>query len=178
MNKCLSCARGFHETCRGSCECTHELKPQVIEVTSTGNKAAPEKRERQYKRDASLKDAASTGRKRAAVLYPLDREKDCEWALLEEAGGGIQIKGCGIRTDNKTGKIVPVGKQTNRHHGPDYNTLNNDNGNVHRICASCHNSWHAVNDSTKDENYLKRYGHAAGGTKFKGSKLHSSKNEN
>lgn len=38
------------------------------------------------------------------------------------------------------------GKQQARHHGPDKNTLNNDTGNVHRICHQCHNRWHARND--------------------------------
>jgi hypothetical protein len=177
MSNCLSCARGFHETCRGVCDCTHEIKMAIVEIVSDGNYAEPDKRSRSLKRDGALKDASSTGRKRAAVMYPLDREADCEWANKEEAGGGITIKGCGIRIDPKTKEVIPIGKQSNRHHGPDYNTLNNDDGNVHRICARCHNSWHAVNDSEKDNNYLTRYGHAAGGTKFKGSKHHSDKNE-
>jgi hypothetical protein len=184
MPKCLSCLRGFCGTCRGTddnpCDCTHSLATPTIVVESdpTGNNSdEPNRRKREYKREASLKDAASTGRKRAAVLYPLDREKDCEWAGLTEAGGGQPILGCGIRPDPKNPIIfVPVGKQTNRHHGPDYNTLNNDEGNVHRICARCHNAWHAVNDPLKDENYLARYGHAAGGSKFKGSKHHAEKN--
>jgi len=36
--------------------------------------------------------------------------------------------------------------QEARHHGPDKNTLNNEKGNVHRICHSCHNRWHTLND--------------------------------
>lgn len=88
-----------------------------------------------YKSDASLRDQQSTGRKRAAEMYPLDRDADCEWKLQKNCGGGNSpIVGC------------LDGKQQARHHGPDKNTLNNDYGNVHRICHTCHNRWHARND--------------------------------
>lgn len=87
------------------------------------------------KRDESLRDQQSTGRKRAAVKYPLDRDSACEWRGLLHAGGGTRpIVGC------------LNGKQQARHHGPDKNTLNNDEGNVHRICHTCHNRWHSRND--------------------------------
>lgn len=99
------------------------------------------KRKRRNKRDAALRDQQSTGRKRAARLYPLDRNAECEWAGRSSAGGGEHpIPGCGVR-----GSTVK-GKQQARHHGPDKNTLNNEEGNVHRICHSCHNAWHALND--------------------------------
>lgn len=88
-----------------------------------------------YKNDATLRDQQSTGRKRAAVMYPLDPEADCEWQKKKRCGGGTRpIVGC------------VDGKQEARHHGPDKNTLNNDAGNVHRICHKCHNRWHAKND--------------------------------
>lgn len=88
-----------------------------------------------YKSDATLRDQQSTGRKRAAVMYPLDRDADCEWKLQAKCGGGDSpIYGC------------LDGKQEARHHGPDKNTLNNDAGNVHRICHRCHNRWHSRND--------------------------------
>lgn len=87
-----------------------------------------------YKDDSVLKDQQSTGRKRAAIMYPLDEEADCEWARKKNVGGNIPIVGC------------IDGKQQARHHGPDKNTLNNESGNVHRICHNCHNRWHAVND--------------------------------
>ncbi|MGS2592214.1 hypothetical protein [Streptomyces hebeiensis] len=68
-------------------------------------------------------------------MYPLDRDADCEWKLQKNCGGGNSpIVGC------------VKGKQEARHHGPDKNTLNNDHGNVHRICHTCHNRWHARND--------------------------------
>lgn len=68
-------------------------------------------------------------------MYPLDRDADCEWQGKKNNGGGKSpIVGC------------LEGKQQARHHGPDKNTLNNDYGNVHRICHQCHNRWHARND--------------------------------
>ena len=88
-----------------------------------------------HKPDSALKDQQSTGRKRAAKMYPLDKDADCEWNKQKNCGGGKNpIVGC------------LEGKQQARHHGPDKNTLNNDFGNVHRICHSCHNNWHAAND--------------------------------
>lgn len=87
-----------------------------------------------HKPEAALKDQQSTGRKRAAEMYPLYRDLDCEWKGRKNCGGGKPIVGC------------MDGKQQARHHGPDKNTLNNDEGNVHRICHSCHNNWHALND--------------------------------
>lgn len=59
----------------------------------------------------------------------------CEWSMKKNCGGGeFPIVGC------------HDGKQQARHHGPDKNTLNNERGNVHRICHSCHNRWHTLND--------------------------------
>lgn len=96
---------------------------------------------RRTKRDASLKDQQSTGRKRAARLYPLNREQPCEWRGKVRMGGGDRpILGC------------LNGYQQARHHGPDKNTLNNEAGNVHRICHECHNRWHAANDPDYDPN--------------------------
>ena len=108
---------------------------------------------RRQKDDSAVRDQQSTGRKRAAKLYPLDRNKPCEWANNPAAGGGFApIQGCGIRP------ATMVGRQQARHHGPDQNTLNNEPGNVHRICHSCHNTWHAANDKFKDQMYEKLYG--------------------
>jgi len=91
---------------------------------------------RAKRRDRSLKDQQSTGRKRAALLYPLQPDSDCEWKNLRYAGGGKHpIVGC------------TNGKQQARHHGPDKNTLNNAEGNVHRICHTCHNRYHTANDA-------------------------------
>ena len=84
---------------------------------------------------ADYKDPVSTGRKRAAQMYPITPGMTCEWAGLEFAGGGIvPIVGC-------------IGRPaSDRHHGPDKNTMNNAPGNLHRICDFCHNTWHALND--------------------------------
>ncbi len=84
---------------------------------------------------SEYKDPVSTGRKRAAEMYPIEAGMVCEWANLKFAGGGVKpIVGC-------------VGRPaTDRHHGPDKNTMNNAPTNMHRICSFCHNTWHGVND--------------------------------
>jgi hypothetical protein len=88
-----------------------------------------------YKDDSTLIDQQSTGRKRAARWYPLDPTALCEWSMKTNCGGGKHpITGCA------------AGLQQARHHGPDKNTLNNEKGNVHRICHTCHNRWHTLND--------------------------------
>lgn len=131
---CLPCAAGYHPECwvpteEWECCCTVIAGPVVIEAT--------DKKERggQVKEMGDVSDLESTGRKRAAKFYPLDRDRPCEWAKLRNAGGGsIPILGC-------------LGnKQVAIHHGPDKNTLANFVGNVHRICATCHNRWHTLND--------------------------------
>lgn len=91
---------------------------------------------RTYKDDSALRDQQSTGRKRAAIKFPLDETDLCEWSMKKNCGGGkFPIVGCAANL------------QQARHHGPDKNTLNNDVGNVHRICHSCHNRWHTLNDT-------------------------------
>lgn len=129
---CLPCATGFHIECwepdeDGNCHCIQNSAPIVIESTK--------ERGGQIKEMADVGDLESTGRKRAAKMYPLRREEDCEWKGLKNAGGGAKpIVGC------------LAGKQEAIHHGPDKNTLANWVGNVHRICARCHNRWHTEND--------------------------------
>lgn len=170
MEACEACLNGHHEWCANEyveppvCDCTHaDISPTPTALGSIaaalGEQGVSEvgesvKRPRRYKNDDAVTDQQSTGRKRAATLYPLDRNADCEWANLKEAGGGFKpIEGCGLR------KASMVGRQQARHHGPDQNTLNNDPGNVHRICHSCHNIWHTANDPYKDQMYEKIYGH-------------------
>jgi len=93
------------------------------------------------KDDSLIRDAKSTGRKRAAGIFPLDATSDCEWLSLSFAGGGLYpIFGC------------QDGKQQHRHHGPNLSTLDNREGNVHRICTTCHNTWHTNNDA-----FIKEY---------------------
>ena len=172
MAVCLRCMRGHHTSCRGVCSCDHGLGPISITTTQAeetdddrSNDVSDKPRNRRTKPDHALKDQQSTRKKRAARLYPLDREAVCEWFMDPAAGGGITIMGCGLREGTS------VGLQEARHHGPDYNTLNNEPGNVHRICHSCHNTWHAANDPHKDQRYLELYGDRAGGANFKNSKV-------
>ena len=99
---------------------------------------APERRPvgRPPKADSDLEDPVKAGRKRAAAAAPINPGMVCEWTRLANAGGGVvPIQGC-------------VGfPATDRHHGPDKSTLNNELGvNLHRICSHCHNRWHVAND--------------------------------
>lgn len=158
MSKCSPCLRRIHNKCHKqdcTCDCQGGVGDERILseeewATERGITIGSNR-----KSDHFLKDQQSTGRKRAAKLYPIDRSAPCEWANRNAVGGGITIDGCGKRPGTS------VGKQQSRHHGPDYSTLNNAPDNVHRICHSCHNTWHSVNDVNKDANYLKRYGHKA-----------------
>lgn len=130
---CIDCGAGFHFACKESPCCCSNSAP-VAEETNDDERLQREELVT-YKRDTALKDQQSTGRKRAARLFPLDRTAPCEWQGLLFAGGGrFPIVGCAS------------GLQQARHHGPDKNTLNNEEGNVHRICHRCHNRWHTKND--------------------------------
>lgn len=106
---------------------------------------------------SEITDITSTGRKRAAMMYPIFKNMTCEWAGLKFAGGGVEpIIGC-------AGNIIQPTKgpdKGDRHHGPDKNVINNAPNNVHRICSKCHNRWHAKNNKyygtrpAPDEPYL------------------------
>jgi hypothetical protein len=139
----------FCET-SGNCD---DTKVDILSSNTDGEDWSEENFERVpprlRKNTAQLKDPLSTGRKEAERKYPLYRERECEWANLLQAGGGEHpIKGCGID--------IPVGNQQARHHGPDKNTMNNEKGNVHRICHRCHNKWHAANDEDYDPDKIKK----------------------
>lgn len=137
IDACISCARGLD-----GIECEHE--ESTPSNFSEEPKTTPENRLGGYKNAEDLKDPLSTGRKEAAKLFPLDEEKPCEWQGLANCGGGkYPIIGC------------IDGTQQNRHHGPDKTTTNNQIGNVHRICPTCHNRWH----STNDKDYHPELGH-------------------
>ena len=127
---CLPCSAEDHILCRRpnldnmTCCCSNLIDEQPQLVSPGGNKAA-----------IDITDVQSTGRKRAALLFPIEEGMICEWSYLKFAGGGVvPIIGC---MDNPA---------TDRHHGPDKNTLNNKPENVHRICATDHNRWHQLND--------------------------------
>lgn len=150
-SECLVCARGFHEECLHGCvehnkesatpvaETLSEKFEEFIDDVLDDDGDATETRKRGTTAEG-LKDPKSTGRKRAARLYPLDRQSDCEWKGYKNCGGGLRpIIGC------------IDGKQQHRHHGPVKNTTRNHEGNVHRICTACHNHWHELNDLVYDE---------------------------
>lgn len=87
------------------------------------------------KEEKVFKDPISTGRKRAAVMYPLSPGQVCDWAWRKVCGGGIEpITGC-------TGRPA-----VHIHHGPDKSTFANDRSNISLICNFCHNRWHVAND--------------------------------
>lgn len=130
---CVNCVAGFPHPVTQFCVSNTEAVELAIkeEVAKLGRPVSD---------GTDLSDPISTGRKRAAELLPTEvlSTMICEWALLKEAGGGLYpIKGC------------HGNKATDRHHGPDKNTLNNKRKeNLHAICSYCHNEWHAKNDST------------------------------
>lgn len=128
---CLSCSRGFHDECpKGEpCCCSHQEISTLPQAPFT---AAPK-----GIREVSV----SAGRKEAATLYPIDRDAACEWRGLANCGGGLHpIVGC------------IDGKQVHRHHGPNKNTTDNRRENIHLICKSCHERWHAKNNGPYKEN--------------------------
>lgn len=156
---CFGCRTGFHNECAfawtddllGDCCCGGEVKFTVSgEVKDSGSDETVAGKEvdngyiddgyESAKSLADYKDPISTGRKRAAEMYPITTGMVCEWAGLKRAGGGVTpIIGC-------------VGRPaSDRHHGPDKNTMNNMQGNLHRICDHCHNTWHALNDPAYGE---------------------------
>jgi hypothetical protein len=134
---CIGCGRGFHEECATDCDTCHPVieLPEFVKSATGGA---------YYKDDDKVTDVHSTGRKRAALLFPLDKDAPCEWRGKKNCGGGLPIHGC------------INGFQQDRHHGPDKTTLNNSVGNVHRICKKCHKRWHFTNDDVYDkESYVK-----------------------
>lgn len=156
MPLCQMCAAFMPSSClTGSCESTvtteTELSTQEtpsltylsLLTGSTGNEEE-ESRVGTSTRNSGRSsggNSQSAGRKIAAKLFPLDNNKDCEWKGFANVGGGdYPILGC------------LEGKQQARHHGPEKNVQNNEQGNVHRICHYCHYRWHAKNDPTYDWN--------------------------
>lgn len=121
-------------------EPTPECLSSVDQISQSIGEAVSAVMGRPQKAGNEFTDAESSGRKRAAALLPTEQLETmiCEWALLKEAGGGVNpIRGC------------HGNRATDRHHGPDKNTLNNERQvNLHGICAFCHNEWHAKNDDT------------------------------
>lgn len=137
---CPDCGRGFHNTCYSyDCSTCHGKEDQAVKEARTKVTAATGGVGQPIKNPEDVTDPLSTGRKRAALLYPLFEDQPCEWRGKKNVGGGTPIIGC------------ITGLQEHRHHGPVKNTLRNEPGNVHRICTHCHNRWHAVNNPIYDE---------------------------
>jgi hypothetical protein len=133
---CLACGRGFHRECKkcqkGKCHAKEVSSPTEHEENAETLGPRDSKKR-------NLKDPESTGRKRAAQLYPIDPDASCEWKGLRNCGGGRRpIIGC------------LDGKQQDCHHGPVKTTTRNELGNVHRICKACHVHWHELNDLIYD----------------------------
>ncbi len=139
---CLPCGRGFHTECK-KCrnnKCHGSVQQLVSKVTGVATKPKTKGEwgnGQPIKDPDKVTDRHSTGRKRAAQLYPIFSPDDpCEWRGKKNCGGGEKpIVGC------------LNGTQQDRHHGPVKDTLRNEPGNVHRICKLCHNRWHADNDA-------------------------------
>jgi hypothetical protein len=131
---CINCARGFHDECiQDPCCCPPDRQESESQL---GIETLPVGRPR--KEDDEI--STSAGRKRAAAEYEIDKTAACEWSGRADCGGGkTPIVGCLGNT------------QAHRHHGPIKHTAHNERGNVHKICARCHNTWHAKNDPIYDE---------------------------
>lgn len=140
---CIACGRSFHNECEDGCEECHAEQDKKVKAISQsyGTRGQP------VKAPEDVTDPYSTGRKRAAIQYPLFRTNPCEWRGKKNVGGGVPIVGC------------IDGKQEHRHHGPIKNPLRNEPGNVHRICTHCHNRWHTTNDSDYDESLYETLPH-------------------
>lgn len=143
---CIACGRGFHREClhKKGCQKCHPKRedsndvPVESENREKSNEQNPS--EPRVPKRTNLKDPESTGRKRAAKLYPITDGSPCEWQGKKNCGGGRRpIIGC------------YDGIQQHRHHGPVKRTTRNELGNVHRICDDCHVHWHELNDLIYDE---------------------------
>lgn len=147
VTACYPCGQGLYAECLAPTESSDGLiipcavRYKAAEKTGNGGGALePE----------DVTDPISTGRKRAALLAPFFPGMLCEWAGLRQAGGGVTpIVGCAGNqlTGKKNGDPETGWLASHRHHGPDKAVLNNAPGmNLHRVCAVCHNRWHAMND--------------------------------
>lgn len=155
LRACVYCIASLHEECIDPAERDDDLfeccclrKPvTMVEIEETERQGPG----RPLLPPDQITDITSTGRKRAAALYPIFPGQVCEWAGLRYAGGGIEpIVGCrGNKImEAKRNQDLPEGidSRGDRHHGPDKNVLNNAPTNVHRICSYCHNRYHAKNN--------------------------------
>lgn len=167
---CWACRRNQHDGCielltNMPCDCTHEPVRQPTPVSTIGDALNLDQEEpdtvtrtRRQKNDDAVTDQQSTGRKRAAKLYPLKdangNKLPCDYMHKKDALPNymeVQIDGCGVRPGTMPGPAQA------RHHN-DYNTLNNERENVALLCHACHNLLHSRNDPFKDVIYERIYG--------------------
>lgn len=153
ITSCYPCAQGLYSECLDPLEtpegliipCAQRYRPVGDDSGRNGGALDP----------SQITDTKSTGRKRAAMLAPIMSGMLCEWAGLRQAGGGvIPIVGCAGNqlSDKKQGDPDKGWLPGHRHHGPDKAVINNAVGsNLHRVCAICHNRWHALNDPSYGE---------------------------
>jgi hypothetical protein len=170
MIKCWPCVRDTHAACdklffNDPCDCTHEFVPLSEPPSVIGNALGltpqePDSRAtRRQKDDSAVTDPQSTGRKRAAALYPLKDENGvpipCDLANKTSPTlpnyYKVQIDGCGVRKGS-----LKANAQS-RHHWS-YNTLDNERSNIGLLCHSCHNLIHSRNDPYKADIYETLYG--------------------
>lgn len=141
---CIACGRFLHEECEKPIDdaqcCCKPTQTGIAFSDPESNVGRP------LKPDDEI--GVSAGRKRAATAYQIISEKPCEWIWKANCGGGLfPIIGC------------MNGTQQHRHHGPVKNTARNEPTNVHLICARCHNTWHAKNDSKYNEDEYDKLPH-------------------
>lgn len=173
METCSPCLNGKHEECVNEiveeiiCGCAHIDSPTPTPVLGTiaaaleeqGLSEVGEESTRRLKLDSAVTDPQSTGRKRAAALYPLKDEKGnrvpCDLANKKAPTlpnyMEVQIDGCGVRP-------ATIATHARARHHNDYNTLNNERENILLLCNSCHALLHAKNDPFKDVIYERIYG--------------------
>lgn len=139
---CYLCGRGIV----GECDCPPEQETAAPVGSVFGSEPLESKIDGRRKADEEI--TVSAGRKRAAAQYPIDRDAPCEWRGLANVGGGrVPITGC------------INGKQQHLQHGPIKATHHNERTNIHKICATCHNRWHAANDPVYDESAYAKLPH-------------------
>lgn len=158
VDTCMSCVVGLHHECwepepkdefgvLWQCCCWSNPDPDAQNFIDAADGPG-----RPVAGVEEITDVLSTGRKRAAMVAVIFPGMLCDWAGLRYAGGGPHpIVGCrGNRiADVKRNADLPenADQRGERHHGPNKNVLDNSPGvNLHRVCASCHSHWHALND--------------------------------
>lgn len=97
-SSCWGCVTGLHfeclapvdETEEGFVHCCCSLAQVIVDDVEEKRSVG-----RPMLEVSEITDIRSTGRKRAAMLYPIFENMVCEWAGLRYAGGGIEpIIGC------------------------------------------------------------------------------------